>query len=169
MKEIIFKKADSVRVIAELASYIDSLSDDKEYKIEVKEVKQKRSLNANAYAWKLLDELAQKLHIGKNELYRTYIKDVGGNTEIICIQDKALKHFKEIWEQGHVGRFVEEMPSKIKGCTNLMVYTGSSDFNTADMSRLIELIVQDCIENDIPTYNQEELDRLCNEWGVDNG
>lgn len=169
MKEITFKKADTVRVIAELASYIDSLSDDKEYKIEVKEVKQKRSLNANAYAWKLLDELAQKLHIGKNELYRTYIKDVGGNTEIICIQDKALNHFREIWEQGHVGRFVEEMPSKIKGCTNLMVYTGSSDFNTADMSRLIELIVQDCKENDIPTYNQEELDRLCNEWGVDNG
>lgn len=168
MKEIRFKKSDTVKVIAELASYIDSLHEDKEYTLTVKEHKEKRSLNANSYAWTLLDKLAEKLHIGKTEIYRTYIKDVGGNSEIICIQDKALEHFREIWEQGHIGRFTETMPSKIDGCTNVIVYYGSSDFDTASMSRLIELIVQDCKENDIPTYNQEELDKLCNEWGVDN-
>lgn len=168
MKEITFKKADSVRVIAELASYIDSIDDAKEYKLEVKEYRQKRSLNANSYAWTLLDKLAEKLHIGKTEIYRTYIKDVGGNSEIICIQDKALNHFREIWEQGHIGRFTETMPSKIDGCTNVIVYYGSSDFDTASMSRLIELIVQDCESNGIITYNQDELDKLCNEWGVDN-
>lgn len=165
MNEIRFKKADTVKVIAELASYIDSLKDDKEYILTVKEHKEKRSLNANAYAWKLLDLLAEKLRIGKSELYRTYIKDVGGNSEIICIQNKALEHFKHIWETGHIGRFVEEMPSKIEGCTNLIVYSGSSDFDTAEMSRLIELIVQDCKENDVPTWDEDELQRLCEEWG----
>lgn len=166
MKEITFKKADSVRVIAELASYIDSLDDAKEYKLEVKEYRQKRSLNANSYAWTLLDKLAEKLHIGKTEIYRTYIKDVGGNSEIICIQDKALEHFREIWEQGHIGRFTETMPSKIDGCTNVIVYYGSSDFDTASMSRFIELIVQDCKENDIETLTPEELDRMNKEWGL---
>ena len=166
MKEITFKKADSVRVIAELASYIDSLDDTKEYKLEVKEYRQKRSLNANSYAWTLLDKLAEKLHIGKTDIYRTYIKDVGGNSEIICIQDKALEHFREIWEQGHIGRFTETMPSKIDGCTNVIVYYGSSDFDTASMSRLIELIVQDCKENDIETLTPEELDRMNEEWGA---
>ena len=169
MKEIKFKKSDTVRVIAELASYIDSLKDDKEYKLEVKELKEKRSLSANAYAWLLLDKLAEKLRIGKTEIYRTFIKDVGGNSEIICIQDKALGHFREIWEQGHIGRFTEVMPSKLEGCTNVIVYYGSSDFDTADMSRLIELIVAECKGNDIPTYDQEELDRLCEEWGVEHG
>ena len=165
MNEIRFKKADSVRVIAELASYIDSLDAESEYIITVKEHKQKRSLNANACAWALLDKLATKLRIGKTELYRTYIKDVGGNAEIICIQNKALAHFKHIWEVGHVGRFCEELPSKIEGCTNLIVYTGSSDFDTAEMSRFIDLIVQDCKENDIPTWDEDELQRLCDEWG----
>ena len=167
MKEITFKKSDTVRVIAEIASYIDSLKDDKEYTLTVKERKEKRSLNANALAWVLLDKLAEKLHIGKTEIYRTFIKDVGGNSEIICIQDKALDHFREVWEQGHIGRFTETVPSKIKGCTNVIVYYGSSDFNTADMSRLIELIVQECKDNDIPTWDEEELQRVCDEWGVD--
>lgn len=168
MKEINFKKSDTVRVIAELASYIDSLDDDKEYILTVKEKKKKRSLNANAYAWSLLDKLAEKLRIGKTEIYRTFIKDVGGNSEIICIQDKALEHFREIWEQGHIGRFTETMPSKIEGCTNVIVYYGSSDFDTASMSRFIELIVQECKINDVATWDEDELQRLCDEWGIEN-
>ena len=64
MKEIKFKKSDTVKVIAELASFIDSL-DEKEYILTVKEHKQKRSLNAN-YFWELCGKLAEKTHIPKN-------------------------------------------------------------------------------------------------------
>jgi hypothetical protein len=49
MREIRFKKSDTVKVIAELASYIDSLQEDKDYTLTVKEHKEKRSLSANAY------------------------------------------------------------------------------------------------------------------------
>ncbi len=169
MKEIKFKKSDTVKVIAELASFIDSLDSEKEYILTVKEHKQKRSLNANSYFWELCGKLAEKTHIPKTEIYRSYIKEIGGNSEIICIQDKALKHFREIWEQGHIGRFTEICDSKLKGCTNVIVYYGSSDYDTGTMSRLIEMVVQDCEEQGIPTYNQAELQKLCEEWGVDNG
>lgn len=167
MREINFKKADTVKVIAELASFIDSLDSDKEYILTVKEHKQKRSLNANSYFWELCGKLAEKTHIPKTEIYRSYIKEIGGNSEIICIQDKALTHFREIWEQGHIGRFTEICDSKLKGCTNVIVYYGSSDYDTGTMSRLIEMVVQDCIEQEIPTYNQAELQKLCDEWGVE--
>lgn len=167
MKEIRFKKPDTVKVIAELASFIDSLDSEKEYILTVKEHKQKRSLNANSYFWELCGKLAEKTHIPKTEIYRSYIKEIGGNSEIICIQDKALNHFREIWEQGHIGRFTEICDSKLKGCTNVIVYYGSSDYDTGTMSRLIEMVVQDCIEQEIPTYNQSELQKLCEEWGVE--
>jgi hypothetical protein len=167
VKEIRFKKSDTVKVIAELASFIDSLDNEKEYILTVKEHKQKRSLNANSYFWELCGKLAEKTHIPKTEIYRSYIKEIGGNSEIICIQDKALKHFREIWEQGHIGRFTEICDSKLKGCTNVIVYYGSSDYDTACMSRLIEMVVQDCVEQEIPTYNQAELQKLCDEWGVE--
>lgn len=167
MREINFKKADFIKVVAEVSAYINSLDDNKEYKLEIKEHKQKRSLNANSYFWELCGKLAEKTHIPKTEIYRSYIKEIGGNSEIICIQDKALKHFREIWEQGHIGRFTEICDSKLKGCTNVIVYYGSSDYDTGTMSRLIEMVVQDCIEQEIPTYNQAELQKLCDEWGVE--
>lgn len=167
MREINFKKADFIKVVAEVSAYINSLDDNKEYKLEIKEHKQKRSLNANSYFWELCGKLAEKTHIPKTEIYRSYIKEIGGNSEIICIQDKALTHFREIWEQGHIGRFTEICDSKLKGCTNVIVYYGSSDYDTGTMSRLIEMVVQDCIEQEIPTYNQAELQKLCDEWGVE--
>ena len=165
MKEITFKKADSVRVIAELASYIDSLDDAKEYKLEVKEYRQKRSLNANSYAWTLLDKLAEKLHMAKTDIYRSYIKEIGGNNYLVCSINEAVSDLCRDWESKGIGWLTELEESKLDGCTNVRLYYGSSQYDTAQMSRLIELIVQDCKENDIETLTLEELDRMNEEWG----
>ena len=167
MIEFKFKGEDKIKAVAIIAN--SELDNDKDYKLIVKEYKKKRSLSANGYAWVLLDKLAERTGIAKTEIYRTYIKDVGGNSEIICIQDKALDRFCERWEQGHIGRFTETIPSKIDGCTNIIVYYGSSDFDTASMSRFIDLIVQDCKEQGIPTLEDIELQRLCDEWECENG
>lgn len=165
MREIRFKKADTVRVIAELASYIDSLNDDKEYILTIKEHKQKRSLNANSYAWTLMDKLAEKLRIAKTEIYRSYIKEIGGNNTLVCVQDTALDDLLRNWEQKGTGWLAETEKSKLDGCTNVRLYYGSSTYDTAQMSRLIELIVQDCKENGIETLTPEELSRMSEEWG----
>ena len=117
MREIRFKKADTVRVIAELASYIDSLNDDKEYILTVKEHKQKRSLNANSYAWTLMDKLAEKLRMAKTEIYRSYIKEIGGNNTLICVQDIALDDLLRNWQSHGVGWLAETEKSKLEGCT----------------------------------------------------
>lgn len=165
MREIRFKKADTVRVIAELASYIDSLNDDKEFILTVKEHKQKRSLNANSYAWTLMDKLAEKLKMAKTDIYRSYIKEIGGNNSLVCVQDKALDDLIKTWETHGVGWLAETEKSKLDGCTNVRLYYGSSVYDTAQMSRLIELIVADCKANDIETLTPEELSRMSEEWG----
>lgn len=167
MKEITFKKADTVKVIAELASYIDSLSDDKEYKLSVKEYKQKRSLSANNYFWVMVDRLAEKLRMSKTDIYRSYVKEIGGNNDIVCCIDKAVNALCEAWQGRGIGWITELEESKIEGCTNVRLYYGSSTYNKEQMSRLIELAKQDCIENDIPTWDDAELERLCEDWGGD--
>lgn len=167
MKEITFRKSDTVKVIAELASYIDSLSEDKEYKIEVKEHKEKRSLSANNYFWVMVDKLAEKLRIGKTEIYRSYVKEIGGNNDVVCCINKAVSSLIEAWQDRGLGWLAEKEDSKIDGCTNVRLYYGSSTYNKDQMSRLIELAKQDCIDNDIPTWDEEELQRLCEEWGVE--
>ena len=54
----------------------------------------------------------------------------------------------------------QAVPSKIDGCTNVILYYGSSTYDTAQMHRLIELIVQECKEQDIETLTPEGLERL---------
>lgn len=160
-----FKKADSIRIIAQLSAYLNTLADDKEYIITINEYKPKRSVSANALLWELIGQLAAATGEHKTDIYRHYIKEIGGNYETICIQNKAVKDFQRLWESGHVGRFCEEIPSKLDGCTNLIVYTGSSDYDTKTMSRLLDMVIQDCVEQGIDTYDKAELERLYEEWG----
>lgn len=167
MKEITFKKSDCIKVIAETSSYIDSLDDEKQYMLTIKEKKNKRSLNANAYAWVLLDRLAEKLNIAKADLYRGYIKEIGGNSDTVCVIDKAVDKLREGWQHNGIGWVTDTIPSKIEGCTNVILYYGSSTYDSKQMSRLINLIVQDCIVNEIPTLEDMEIERLVKEWGVE--
>lgn len=169
MKEIKFTKADTIKVIAEVASYIDSLQDEKQYCMTIKEYRKKRSLNANSYAWTLIDKLAEKTGIAKTEIYRSYIKEIGGNNDLLCMLDEAVEDFCRCWGEKGIGWLTELEVSKLDGCTNVRVYYGSSTYDSKQMSRLIDLIVQDCKENDIETMTPDELDRLNREWETING
>lgn len=165
MNEIRFNKSDTVKVIAELASYIDSLDNEKDYILTIKEYRQKRSLNANSYAWTLMDKLAEKLRMAKTDIYRSYIKEIGGNNTLVCVQDAALDDLLRNWEQKGTGWLAETEKSKLDGCTNVRLYYGSSTYDTAQMSRLIELIVADCKSYDIETLTPAEIERMNEEWG----
>ena len=168
MNTLDFRKEDLPQAIAWLAKLIETLDESKEYTIEVKEKKKKRSLNSNSYAWVLLGKLAEKLRIPKTDIYRNYVKEIGGNTkDIVCVQDKALDKLRSAWESNGLGWVTDTLPSKIDGCTNVILYYGSSTYDVEQMSRLIQLIVQDCKQFGIPTYDREELDRLVQEWGID--
>lgn len=166
MKEIEFKKSDGIKVVAETVSFIDSLQDDKEYILTIKEKAKKRSLNANNYFWLLCDKLAVKTGVQKTDIYRQYIKEIGGNNEILCIKNSAVDRFRKTWSETGLGYVTDIMPSKINGCTNVIIYYGSSTYDSKQMSRLINLIVQDCKENDIPTLEDLEIERLCEAWEV---
>lgn len=52
----------------------------------------------------------------------------------------------------------------MNGFTNVMTYYGSSSYNTSEMSKLIELIVQECHQLGIETKSQAEIESLLKEW-----
>lgn len=72
-----------VGTIEQIIQYL--FQQDKTKKYEVKEYKEKRSLDANAYAWVLLGKLQDKLHIPKEEIYRDAIKNIS-SYEVIPIK-----------------------------------------------------------------------------------
>lgn len=136
----------------------------KEYKFSAKEIKKKRSLNANSFYWVLLQELSEKLNLPKEEIYKQHIKEVGAFTPL-CIQDNRLEEFLEKWGSNGIGWVCEVDSSKIDGCVTIFAYYGSSTYNTEQMSSLIEQLIQDCHSVGILTPKEKEMEAMIEEWG----
>ena len=164
MNKQIFQKKDGIKAVAWLSSLISSLDDNKTYAVEVKQHKKQRSLDANAYCWVLIDKLSEKLNVSKTEIYRQAIKEIGGNSETVCAPTKAVNKVCEGWKHNGIGWQTETFKSKIDGCTNVILYYGSSSYNTNQMSMLIDNIVQDCKALDIETLTPKELQALKDGW-----
>jgi hypothetical protein len=133
--------------------------------LKIGKFKKKRSLDANAYCWTLISCLAEKLNIPKTDIYRQAIKEIGGNSDTVCVQDKAVQSLCDGWERNGIGWQTDTMPSKIDGCTNVVLYYGSSTYDVSQMSRLINNIVEECKAQGIETKSREELDSLLGQWG----
>ena len=138
---------------------------DKLYDLEVKEHRKKRSLDANAYCWVLINKIADALRITPVEIYRQAILNVAGNYEVIPIKEEAADHFKQVWEaQGLGWPCVDMGKSRIDGYRNLRAYYGSSTYSTAQMAQLIENLLQDCRALDIEVKSEEEIASLMGAW-----
>jgi len=137
--------------------------------IKLGKYKVKRSLDANSYLWLLIGKIAEKTNVPKAEVYREAIRELGGNYDVVCIKTEAADSLRNTWERNGIGWFTEVMNSKINGCTNVLLYYGSSCYDVEQMSRLIDSIVQDCKALGIETKQQEEIDSLLSSWGGKNG
>ena len=131
---------------------------------EIKKAASKRSRDANAFCWVLIDKIAEKMNIPKSEVYRQAIREIGGVSETVCIQDKAVERLRTGWEKNGIGWQSDIMPSKLPGCTNVILYYGSSTYDTAQMSRLIDLLIQEAEQLGIPTMKDEAAE-LVGRWG----
>lgn len=132
--------------------------------IEVKKHRNKRSLDANAYCWVLCEKLAIAMDITKEEVYKQEIMMVGKSV-IVPIKNEEVEYFKSAWENKGLGYICESLGnSKIAGYENLRLYYGSSSYNTKDMSRLIDSIVEDCKSVGIETLPPKELESLKEGW-----
>jgi hypothetical protein len=154
-----------VNEVNDFKQLVDDMNECEKLSIEIKPYRARRSLDANAYAWVLMDRLAEKLNQPKVDIYREYVKHIGGNSEIVCVKDAAVDRLCEAWRKNGIGWQTDTMPSKLEGCTNVILYYGSSTYDTAQMSRLLDLIVQDCKQLGIPTETPDEIARLKSLWG----
>lgn len=156
-----FKKEKFAFLLPRLLEFVNSLEEDKTYEITIDKEHKKRSNDANAYYWQLIGQLSAKLKIPPKDIYRNHIKDIGGNYETIPIREDAVETWIKVWESRGIGWCCEIIgESKLRGYMNVICYYGSSVYDTRQMSRLIELCVQDCNEQGIETMTPAELAAL---------
>lgn len=136
-----------------------------EVEISIKPYHKRRSLDANALAWVLIDKLAQRLRISKAEVYRQTIRDIGGVSFTVCVPEKAVASLCDKWETNGLGWQAEAFASKIEGCRNVTLYYGSSTYDSEQMSQLIDHLMQDCEALGIPTATPEQIEEALKRWG----
>lgn len=144
---------------------VDELMSKEKLSIEIKPYRPKRSLDANAYCWVLIDKIAKKLSISKDEVYRQHIKEIGGNSQIVCVITDSVEQLCDGWQRNGLGWLTETFPSKLAGCTNVILYYGSSSYDTEQMSRLLDNIIQDCEELGIQTETPAKIAEMKSLWG----
>lgn len=147
----------------DFSATFDELAD-KEVSVEIKQAKKHRSLDANAYCWVLIDKIAEKTGLRKTDVYRHAIKEIGGVSDTICVMDKAVDRLREGWEKNGIGWQTDVLPSKVSGCTNVVLYYGSSVYDTKQMSELISSLIQEAEAQGISTITDEEAERLLRGW-----
>ena len=146
----------------EIAKYLFTLDKDKTY--EIKEHKEKRSLNANAYCWTLIGKIAEVIGNTKEEVYREYIINKG-IYRVITIDSKAAPTFIKIWTEKGLGWLCETSETKIPGLVDITAYYGTSSYNTKQMARVIDWLTVECRQLGIETRSKEEIDSLLQQWG----
>lgn len=152
--------------LRDATAFCDEMKDGKVYEADLKEHRKKRSLDANAYAWTLLGKLANKVGLPKEEVYREIIKDVGGNYEVLPIRNDAVDKWISNWSSKGIGWVCDILgESKLDGYTNVITYYGSSTYDSLQMSRLINLIQDECKQHGIDTMLPQELSLLMEGWG----
>lgn len=146
-----------------LACYDDFRNADK-LNIKLDKHREKRSLNANNYAWKLLTEIGNVLRRDKEEVYLEMLKRYGQSEMISVLSHIPIKQYI---------KYCEEAGESIlngKSFTHYKVYKGSSEFDTKEMSIFIDGVVDEAQSLGIETKTPEELANLKSLWKeADNG
>ena len=154
----------TVTVTADFGEMYDELKDGP-VSVEIKKAQKHRSMEANRYAWVLIDQIAAKLHMKKSEVYRNAIRDIGGVSGSGYMKTDAVPVFRQIWEKQGLGNQVEVLDEDEDGWSSVRIYYGSSTFSVSQFSALLDSLIQDAEALGIPTITPKEEERMLGKWG----
>lgn len=131
---------------------------------ELKTHRERRSLEANAYLWKLLQEIAGVVgNITKEEVYLNAIYDAG-KFDFVLLKVEAVETFIHSWNARGLGWIAEKTDVKVDDYQQIICYYGSSVYNTKDMSTLLDFVVNEAKELDIDTRTPDEIAKMEALW-----
>lgn len=151
------------QIIARLAETQDL---DKQY--ELKEHRAKRTLSQNAYYWVLVSKIADKMRLPKSEVHNRLLRDFG---QLLIVDGKAarvmLPDSDETEKQTLRMDTVHMKPtSQVRAMGDNVIYRtyvilrGSSDYNTQEMTVLLDGCIQEAQQQGIETLTPRELEEM---------
>lgn len=141
----------------------EKIKDCEKLSIEAKKYRAKRSLDSNAYAWVLMQKIAEEIHTDKETVYLQCLQKYSRAFTHVIVKENAVERMKELYRT-----CVDLGEVTVNGQTGhqFQVYYGSSSFDSKEMSVFIDGIVSECKELDIETLPPDELERMKAMWGA---
>lgn len=121
-----------------------------------------QQVNATSFRW-TMDAAGDWLCVQTNKA-RQDVRKIGPYKDFDLNEDEA-KTFRVAWERLGQGWPTEQVDFTPDGeRVVIRAYYGSSTYNTKRMSRLIDMIVEDCKELGIETLTPQQLDAMKERW-----
>lgn len=140
---------------------IDSIKDCEKLSIKAVKHRNKRSLDSNAYAWVLMQKIAEAVNSDRWSVYLEMLKKYSREFTFVICKEHAVDKLKELYrtciDLGEVNVNGQEGHQ-------IQVFFGSSTFDTKAMSVFIDGIVSECKELGIETIPPDELERMKAAW-----
>ena len=138
--------------------YFDDFKD-KDLDIVIKPHREARSLNANALCWKLCTEIANVMRLSKEDVYMQMLKDYGQSDIVSVRADVDVSYYFKYYEAAGTGTV------NGKQFIHYKVFKGSSEYDRREMSILLDGIVREARQLDIPVWSRKEIEAIKEAWG----
>ena len=140
---------------------------DKEISVEIKRYSPGRSKDANAMCWALCADIGKSLKppLAKEDVYRMAIKAVGVYTEVVLyVWD--VRTVVSRWQERGTGWFADVIDDAGTGKKRLFLYYGSSTYTVGEMRVLLDWLVDQAEQMEIPIPLSKEAEKeLLERWG----
>ncbi len=142
---------------------------DKKYEVEIKEYRNKRSLDANAYFHLLCSKIAEKAGRGLDEVKVELVKEYGtvardDDGEMIGFKLPASVDVRKIYKYT---KWFDTRVENGKEFNCYIVFKRTRDLDSKEMARLIEGTVLEAKDLGIETLTPAELARMSMNWRKD--
>ena len=137
----------------ECARWLRGQADDDQL-YTVRAWKRKRSLDQNAYYWALLGRLGQALGYPSDQLHRHMLREYGTYDVFTVRADVPLGDYFRYWDQ------VGEGTMDGVRYRHIRAFKGSSEMDSAEFSKLLDGVIEECRQQGIETMTPEEAARL---------
>ena len=156
-------------VDASAASQIENMKANDLLRIKAVKYREKRSNDANAYAWVLMTKIANHPDISSSkedvyeemlQKYGSFYEDDNGYVTVTLKKEVDVSLLCGHWKR------IREFVKNGKVWVSYLMIKGSSEFDTSEMSHFIDQIVEEAQELGIETATPDELERMKQEWGI---
>lgn len=149
------------QIDGEPTNEINTLSQCEKLSLDVKKFRQKRSLDANAYSWVLMQKIAEATNSDKWTVYLEMLQRYSREFTHIIVKEKAVDTFRQLYRT-----CIDLGEVTINGIKahQLQVYYGSSTFDSKAMQVFLDGITSECNDLGIDVATPDEIERMKSLW-----